>query len=485
MGVVAAKRLVQQKILEYKMITKNNLIVGIIIVFLLISSNIFPQYIMPEENTEHEGTWLQWPHHYTYGYFYRNSIEDTWIEMTAALITSENVHIVAYNQTEKDRIITLLNDEGISLTNIDFYIHPNDDVWVRDNGPIFVYDENDDLTILDWGFNGWGNDAPFSNDDLIPSTLAVELDIPYIDLSAVVLEGGAIEVDGNSTLMATRSSITHPSRNPNLTETEIENYFTSYLGITNFIWLDGVYGLEITDMHIDGFMRFAGNNTIVTMNNEDLLYWGLPQSDIDILFSASNVNGEAYNFVHLPLTQNDVTTTYGNPLNYKGSYCNYYIANSVVLVPHYNDPNDEVANSIIQNIYPDKTVIGIDVRNLYENGGMIHCVTQQQPIDLNQSSVNNNCIEKVFNCKNYPNPFNPSTTISFSISNDSNVELSIYNIKGQRVKTLVNNDFDRGNHSVVWNGIDDSGKAVSSGLYLYKLNVNGKTEAVKKCILVK
>ena len=215
MGVVAAKRLVQQKILEYKMITKNNLIVGIIIVFLLISSNIFPQYIMPEENTEHEGTWLQWPHHYTYGYFYRNSIEDTWIEMTAALITSENVHIVAYNQTEKDRIITLLNDEGISLTNIDFYIHPNDDVWVRDNGPIFVYDENDDLTILDWGFNGWGNDAPFSNDDLIPSTLAAELDIPYIDLSAVVLEGGAIEVDGNSTLMATRSSISHPSRNPN------------------------------------------------------------------------------------------------------------------------------------------------------------------------------------------------------------------------------------------------------------------------------
>lgn len=86
---------------------------------------------------------------------------------------------------------------------------------------------------------------------------------------------------------------------------------------------------------------------------------------------------------------------------------------------------------------------------------------------------------------NYPNPFNPTTTISFSITNDSNIELSIYNIKGQKVKTLAKNRFQKGNHSVIWNGDDESGKAVSSGLYLYKLNVNGKTEAVKKCLLLK
>jgi agmatine deiminase len=465
--------------------SKNKLITGLAIMFLLFSTNIFSQYIMPEETVEHEGTWLQWPHHYTYGYWYRNSIENTWIEMTASLITSENVHIIAYDLTEKDRIIDLLNDVGISLNNIDFFIHANDDVWVRDNGPIFVYDEDDNIVILDWGFNGWGGDTPYSNCDLIPSALATELNIPVIDLSAMVLEGGAIEIDGSGSMMATRSSVTHSSRNPNLTEAEIENYMSTYLGITNFIWLDGVYGLEITDMHIDGFMRFAGENTIVTMINSDLLYWELPQSDIDILFNATNANGEPYNFEYLPLTQNDVVTAYGNPLYYKGSYCNYYIANSVVLVPNYNDINDDIANAIIQNIYPDKTVIGIDVRNLYENGGMIHCVTQQQPIDLNQSSANIDCINKAIQSSIFPNPFNPSATISFSIPSESKVELSIFNIKGQKIKSLANNNYAKGSHSVFWNGKDGNGQTVSSGVYLYKLNVNGKNEEMKKCLLLK
>jgi agmatine/peptidylarginine deiminase len=88
-------------LMEDIMNSKIKLTVGISLVFILIGSNVFAQYVMPEENTEHEGTWLQWPHHFTYGIFYRNSIESTWIEMTESLITSENVHIVAYNQTEK------------------------------------------------------------------------------------------------------------------------------------------------------------------------------------------------------------------------------------------------------------------------------------------------------------------------------------------------------------------------------------------------
>ena len=86
-----------------------------------------------------------------------------------------------------------------------------------------------------------------------------------------------------------------------------------------------------------------------------------------------------YNFLKIPLTKNNVSTTSGTNLGYKGSYINYYIANTKVLVPNYNDPNDSIANDIIQTLYPNRKVIGIDVRNLYENGGMIHCVTQQQP----------------------------------------------------------------------------------------------------------
>jgi len=87
--------------------------------------------------------------------------------------------------------------------------------------------------------------------------------------------------------------------------------------------------------------------------------------------------------------------------------------------------------------------------------------------------------------QNHPNPFNPSTTIEFSILKNSDIELSIFNIKGQKVKTLANNDFSKGSHSIIWNGDDNKGKPVSSGVYLYKLNVNGKTKAVKKCLLLK
>ncbi len=325
-------------------------LISFIFLMLLFHTNAFAKYVMPEENTEHEGTWIQWPHHYTYGTVYRDSLDKTWLDMTAALVAGEKVHIVAYNISERNRIIDLLNNKNIPLTNIDFYIHQNDDVWIRDNGPIFVYDTDDNLTVLDWGFNGWGNDTVYSKCDLIPTALAADLALPAVNLSAMVLEGGAIEIDGKGTLMATRSSVTHTSRNPALSESDIENYLALYLGITKFIWLDGVYGTELTDMHIDGFMRFANDRTIVTMNRTDLTYWGVPQSDIDTLYAASDINAAPYNFVHLPLTQNNVMTAYGKLLDDKGSYCNYYIANTVVLVPNYNDPHDSVANGIIQNI---------------------------------------------------------------------------------------------------------------------------------------
>jgi agmatine deiminase len=132
-------------------------------------------------------------------------------------------------------------------------------------------------------------------------------------------------------------------------------------------------------MHIDGFARFANQTTIITMSPNDLLNWDVTQKDIDKLYESKNKNGSLYTFVKLPLTQNNVVTTYAKNLGYKGSYVNYYISNKKILVPNYNDPHDAIANNIIKNLYPGKTVVGIDVRNLYANGGMIHCVTQQQP----------------------------------------------------------------------------------------------------------
>jgi agmatine deiminase len=353
------------------------------------NTSIEALYTMPTEDEPHEGTWLQWPHHYEYddGVTFRDRMDPTWVAMTKALVTSEKVHIIAYDSVEKDRISQLLTNANVPLANVDFFIFPTNDVWARDNGPIFVREKSGKLLIQDWGFNGWGGRDNYELDDPIPTSIGNAIGIQVVDLNSIMTnEGGAVEMDGNGVLMASRSSILsqrppNTVRNPGMTQSQAEKIFTKYLGIKKFIWLDGWVNDpdDPTDAHIDGFARFANASTIITMNSEDLDYWGLSDTDISTLFSATNIDNVPYDFVYLPLTQNDVVTAYGKDLEYKGSYQNFYVANTVVLVPNYNDPNDAVANNIIQGLYPGRTVIGIDVRNLYEQGGMIHCVTQQQP----------------------------------------------------------------------------------------------------------
>lgn len=337
-------------------------------------------YTMPAESAPHEGTWLQWPQKYQYGEIYRNRLEATWIAMAREIVSGENLHIIAYNQEAKQRIIFQLTEANIPQERIDFYLFKTNDVWVRDNGPIYVHDKNGTLAIEGWGFNGWGDKEDYNYDDKIPDEVAIAEKMPFVQLNnKMIVEGGAVELDGKGSFMATRSSILNANRNPGMTQQQAEALFTTYLGATHFIWLNGIAGLDITDMHIDGFARFGENNTIVTMSPDDLAIWELTDKDINTLYNATNIAGQPYNYVTLPLTKNNVVTTYGENLGYQGSYVNYYITNNKVLVPNYNDPNDAKANAIVQTLYPNRKVVGIDVRNLYKNGGMVHCVTQQQP----------------------------------------------------------------------------------------------------------
>ena len=336
---------------------------------------------MPDESAAHEGTWLQWPHAYTYGTSYRNSLDATWVAMTRALVPGEKVHIIAYNSTESTRIKALLTTAKVPLTSVTFLLRATDDVWVRDNGPVFVFDASGQKKILDWGFNGWGLDTPYTKDNTVPVAVATALNMPRIDLNSTVLEGGAIEHDGHGTMLATRSSTLLNKRNPGLTQAALEARLKANLGFTKFIWLTGAFGGQddITDMHIDGFAKFGPNRTLITMSASDLDYWGVPSADITQLYQATDANGALYTRVLLPLTARDVVQTNGRSLGYKGSYANFYVANTAVLVPIYNDANDAVALSIVQQLYPGRSAVGIDCRNLFANGGMVHCVTQQQP----------------------------------------------------------------------------------------------------------
>lgn len=432
-------------------------------------------YSMPEETAEHEGTWIQWPHNHLYGPWYKDDVTPTFVSMTNALQAGEKVHIIAYDNTELADINTALSNANVPLTNKDFFIYETDDVWSRDNGPVFVYGQNNALTILDWGFNGWGFDAPYAKCDVIPQHVSTDIGIPMIDLSAMVLEGGALEHDGHGTMFATRSSVTHLSRNPNLTETEIEELLTTYMGITKFIWLNGIYGEDITDQHIDGFVKFANDSTVVTMDETDLAYWLVSIPDINAIYGSTNVDGVPFNLFMVPLTQNNVLTTNGNDLGFKGSYVNYYIANDVVLVPTYNDPNDAVAINIIQGIHPNRTVIGIDVRNLYEYGGMIHCITQQQPIDLNRTGLSEPTDAPFQLQQNSPNPFSESTIIGFFNDGSSTIILAVYNAVGQIVKLIIP---ETGKQQVVLHAKD-----FETGIYLYTLRVDGQFVSSRKMVV--
>lgn len=343
------------------------------------------EYYFPHENDAHEGTWLQWPNDNLYEYTIED-YEPIWIEMTRGLIKGENVHIIVYNDTEKERVQNVLIKENIDLTNIDFFVFQYDDVWVRDNGPIFAYDKDDNLIIQDWAYNGWGNKAPYKKNDLIPSLISEAIDVPKIDID-MIMEGGALELDGQGTCISTLSCVNNDNRTPNFTLEEIESYLSKYYGVTNFIWLNGVAGMDITDGHIDGMIKLVDENTILAAPSfdPDSIEFNEEDPDVEILHNAKNAKGQAYELVFLPSTKKNVVKVQGEWIT--GAYLNFYVGNAVVLVPNYKDENDAVANEIIQELYPDREVIGIDVRNLYVDGGMIHCVTQQQPIDKIQSDI--------------------------------------------------------------------------------------------------
>lgn len=334
-----------------------------------------PMCYFPAEDEIHEGTWLTWPHPHTYGKRYVKSIEPIWITMAKELSQGEKVHIIAYDNKLKGHIEEVLSEAGAKLENIDFEIIKTDDVWVRDTGPIFAYDRDGKRIIVDFAFDGWGEKMAYKYDDVVPQKVAKAREIPILDASNMVLEGGSFEMSKDGTLMATRSSVISTNRNPNMTQEEAEALLRKYLGATNFIWLQGVVDEDITDAHIDGMARFYDENTILTVPEDNFfeLFEDIQEDDYHTLTHAKNAKGEPYKIIEVSLTKENV-----NGLEYKGSYLNFYLGNEVLLLPVYGDENDDKAIEIMSKLYPNRRVVPINVCALYKNGGMLHCVTQQE-----------------------------------------------------------------------------------------------------------
>lgn len=283
-------------------------------------------FTLPAEDEPHEGTSTQWPHHHQYGLEYANSLDTKWVAMTKALAPHEKVHIIAYDEVEKIRISMLLDSVQISLEIVDFQILKTDDVWIRDSGPIYVRDETDSLILMDFGFNGWGrktdehtgDSIKYKQCDSIPVKIGAIQNKRVLDLNAVITnEGGSFDIDGCGTLMACKSSILNKNRNPNSPIEVCEFLFEKHFGVTNFIWLNGEAGYDITDQHIDGFARFRDSTTIVTMKQYNLKAFNVSPPDIKRLYHSRNKHGAGYTFVFVPLTKRKVKTSFGRPLRYK------------------------------------------------------------------------------------------------------------------------------------------------------------------------
>jgi agmatine deiminase len=349
------------------------------------------EFYMPAEWEPHEGTWLQWPHDSVY-HGYELKLERIWLNMVEALHEHENVHLIVNSERQQDHIARLLAYHNIGLKNVDFHIIPTNDVWARDNGPIFVINNEGDIAITNWDFNGWGDRFPYELDDKVPNAIGKNLGIPVF-YPRMVLEAGAVEVNGKGTFLATRTSIIDPYRNPGMSQDDIEALLSRYLGVTIFIWLTGAgrgecdkWG-DATDSHIDIVARFVNESTVLFNRTTDVSdpRYKLATKSYEELRSAVTESGKSLNLVPLPLPevyQTSSLTDWRASTFTDAAYSNYLIANNVVLVPVYGHRNDEYALKIIEEHFPGREVIGIEVLALIEHGGAIGCVTQPQPLPI-------------------------------------------------------------------------------------------------------
>jgi agmatine deiminase len=301
--------------------------------------------------------------------------------MVGLLADREEVHINVAGPPMEAQVRGMLGDAGADTGNVFFHHNPTNDAWCRDHGPIFVQRESDQSArqaIIDWGFNAWGGKyPPYDLDDVIPTRIAEELDLPVFH-PGIILEGGSIDVNGSGTLLTTESCLLNPNRNPSLGRAEIEHYLRSYLGISKILWLgDGISG-DDTDGHVDDLTRFVDPVTVVTVVEEDVAdenYEPL-QANLERLRGMTDQDGRPLRIITLPMPQ---------PLWHEGqrlpaSYANFYIANGLVLLPTYDADRDDEACATLQGLFPDREVIGIDCTDLVWGLGAFHCVTQQWPL---------------------------------------------------------------------------------------------------------
>jgi len=335
---------------------------------------------LPPEWAPQSGVLLTWPHARSDWAPILPQVEPVFTDIARHVARFEKVLIVCDDAPHRAHVAGRLRAAGVPADRTTLAVAPSNDTWARDHGPIAVrcQDEN---TLLDFGFNGWGGKYAHDLDNAVTRTLYEQGVFGKTPLQAVdlILEGGSIEVDGSGTLLTTERCLLAPTRNPHLGREQVEKRLAELLGLNRFLWLrHGYLAGDDTDSHIDTLARLCDARTIAYVacdDPEDEHYAELKAMEAE-LQAFRTAAGQPYRLVPLPWPQAKYDDEGGRM---PATYANFLIINGAVLVPTYRDPADAVALERLKTCFPEREVIGIDCLPLVYQHGSLHCVTMQLP----------------------------------------------------------------------------------------------------------
>jgi agmatine deiminase len=328
-------------------------------------------FFLPAEWEQHKATWLAWPYDTTSFPDRVAKVEQVYASIIYYLHKTERIELLILDKAMQNRTLSLLKQYHIDLNKVIFHIIDYADVWTRDYGPIFLINKEHKSAWTKWQYNAYGKKFPeLLKDDKVAYQLQDYINLPNFQID-MVLEGGAIETNGQGLLLTTEQCLLNPNRN-NLIKSEIEQNFRQYLGIKEIIWLKQGVINDHTDGHIDQIARFVNQDTVAVAYEDD-------KKDPNFAILDANyriLQNYHFNLIKLPMPKMHYEDGSRAPV----SYTNFYIANELVLVPQFKDQQGKVALDIIQSLFPERKAIGIDCTDLIYGGGAVHCITREQPM---------------------------------------------------------------------------------------------------------
>ncbi len=340
-------------------------------------------YRVPAEWETHEATWICWPQNKEDWPGKFSPIKWAYGEIVKNISVGEKIRIIIDSKEQKNKAQKVLKSIKHNSSKVEFYILKTDRGWTRDSGPIFIKNRKGVCTVS-FKFNGWAKYNNFTKDKKLPKYIVDKFNlqnfIPTLNEHQVVLEGGSIDTNGAGTLITTEECLMSDKiqvRNPGFTKADYEKVFMDYLGIKNTLWLGkGIVG-DDTHGHVDDVCRFVNKNTVVIVregNANDENYVIL-EENYERLKNMKLEDNSKVEIVELPMP----SPIYFKNQRLPASYANFYISNSAVLVPTFNDKNDRIALGILSDLLPERQVIGIHAVDLVWGLGTIHCLTHEQP----------------------------------------------------------------------------------------------------------